>query len=147
MTKVLFKKLSKTAKIPKRATEGAAGFDLYADFVNDKAQLAIVDGYISIIPTKIAMSVPKGYVGLIKPRSGWAAKHGVDTMAGVIDSDYRGEVCVILTKHSSTTHRVEHGDRIAQIIFVPVLLDSFEVVDELDDTVRGEDGFGSTGDK
>jgi dUTP pyrophosphatase len=98
------------------------------------------------------MNIPVGWVGLIKPRSGWSANFAIDTMAGVIDSDYRGEVQVILTRHEGdedTHHYIEtdvdgKGERIAQIIIVPHLTDS-EEVDELDDTVRGKNGFGSTG--
>lgn len=141
--KVKFELRSKTAKVPKQATDGSAGFDLYADMPE---HTDIVFGHHTIIPTNVAMAIPKGFVGLIKPRSGWAVKAAVDTLAGVIDSDYRGEVAVILTKEKDDgeVFNIEHGDRIAQIIFVPVLTES-EVVDSLDETDRGANGFGSTG--
>ena len=96
MNEILFKRLTSSAQLPKRATDGAAGFDLYAD------NMSIIDvqhGQSVLVPTGIAMQIPEGYVGLIKPRSGWSAKFAIDTMAGVIDSDYRDGVQVILTRH------------------------------------------------
>lgn len=137
---IKFKRLSDQAIIPTVATEGAAGFDLYAS-----EQAMVGFGYHTMIKTDVAMEIPKGFVGLIKPRSGLAAKHSLDTMAGVIDSDFRDGVRVILTKEAKgECYEVKPGDRIAQIIFVPVLTDAIEV-DELSDTERGAGGFGSTG--
>ena len=137
---IQFKRLTDTAILPKIAHEGDAGFDLYAD----------QDGYVyfgetTMIATGIAMAIPEGYVGLIKPRSGLAAKFGVDTMAGVIDSPYRGEVNVILTmeKAGAGIH-LKKGERIAQLIVVPVMTEFVEV-EQLGDTDRGQNGFGSTG--
>jgi dUTP pyrophosphatase len=137
---IQFKRLTKTATIPKIAHEGDAGFDLYAD----------QDGYVyfgqqTMIATGIAMAIPNGYVGLIKPRSGLAAKLGVDTMAGVIDAPYRGEVNVILTlEKAGSGIKLIKGERIAQLIVVPVMTDWVEVV-TLGDSERGSNGFGSTG--
>lgn len=97
-----------------------------------------------VVPTGIAAAIPHGYVGLVKPRSGWAVKFGIDTMAGVIDADFRGEINVILTKQTPGTFDLVHGDRIAQLVVVPVMLESVEVI-TLGDTKRGSGGFGSTG--
>ena len=137
---IQFKRLTSTATIPKIAHEGDAGFDLYAD----------QDGYVyfgqqTMIATGIAMAIPNGYVGLIKPRSGLAAKLGVDTMAGVIDAPYRGEVNVILTlEKAGAGIKLIKGERIAQLIVVPVMTDWVEV-ETLGDSERGSNGFGSTG--
>ena len=133
--------MKKYAQIPVRQSKGAAGFDLYAC---EKHRRTVSFGESITVPTGIAAAIPKKWVGLVKPRSGWAVKYGIDTMAGVIDSDYRGEICVILTKETPGTVSFEDGERIAQLIVVPVMLDSVEVT-ELGDTDRGESGFGSTG--
>jgi dUTP pyrophosphatase len=139
---IKFKRLTETAVTPMRQTDGAAGFDIYSD--HDLARVHF--GQVVVISTGIAVAIPEGYVGLIKPRSGLAVRRGVDTMAGVIDSDYRGEIKVVLTVHSTdiVPFRVEPGERIAQLVVVPVMLESMEVTD-LDETDRGESGFGSTG--
>ena len=138
---IQFKKLSKSALLPTRQTEGAAGFDIHAA-IDDPVKL--VTGRHVIIDTNIAVAIPTNCVGLIKPRSGWAVKNGIDTMAGVVDADYRGEIKVILTKHTSGEFWVNPNDRIAQLVVVPFVSAS-EEVDELQDTIRGEGGFGSTG--
>ena len=93
------------------------------------------------------MAIPEGLVGVIAARSGLACKKGLApaNKIGVIDSDYRGEIMVALHNHSNEVRRIEHGDRIAQIMFMPYFAADFEVVDELDDTDRGSGGFGSTG--
>jgi|TARA_B110000977_G_scaffold119652_1_gene154210 dUTP pyrophosphatase len=139
---IKFKRLTDTAAVPKRATAGAAGFDIYSD----QDLVRVHFGQVVTISTGIAVAIPDGFVGLIKPRSGLAVSRGVDTMAGVIDSDYRGEIRVVMTVHSTAIvpFRVERGERIAQMIVVPAMLVSTEV-DELDDTTRGKKGFGSTG--
>ena len=139
---IKFKRLTESAVVPMRQTEGSAGFDIYSD--HDLARVHF--GQVVVISTGIAVAIPEGFVGLIKPRSGLAVRRGVDTMAGVIDSDYRGEIRVVLTVHSTdiVPFRVEPGERIAQLVVVPVMLESIEVTD-LDDTERGESGFGSTG--
>jgi dUTP pyrophosphatase len=136
---IQFKKLTDNAITPRRTTEGAAGFDIYCnDFVTLRPSVHC------LLPTGIAMAIPHGWVGLIWPRSGLAAKHGINVLAGVVDADYRGEVKVSLINHGHDVVEFKPGDRIAQILFQPVLLQSIEV-DELSDTVRGDGGFGSTG--
>ena len=136
---IQFKKLTSNARIPQRGSAGAAGFDIYC---NDFIRLA--PSVHCLLSTGIAMAIPHGWVGLIWPRSGLAAKNGIDTLAGVVDADYRGEVKVSLINHGHDTVEFKPGDRIAQILFQPVLLQSVEV-DELSDTIRGAGGFGSTG--
>ena len=138
---IKFLKMHPEAKIPERQTEGAAGFDLYA---NESA--VIIPGHVTVIRTGIAMQIPNGFVGLVKPRSGLAVRASVDTMAGVIDSDFRGEVNVIVTMHaeSNNSMTVNPYDRIAQLVVVPFMGEA-EEVDSLDDSERGINGFGSTG--
>ncbi len=137
---IKFLKMHPEAKIPERQTEGAAGFDLHTTSAG-----VVSMGFITRFQTGIAVAIPEGFVGLVKPRSGWAVKHGVDTMAGVIDSDYRGEINVILTcEDAKESFTVERGDRIAQLVVVPFMGDACEV-DSLDDSERGIKGFGSTG--
>lgn len=135
------KKLTDTAKTPVRATSYAAGFDLYADSLEDKNTNLIVH-------TGIAMEIPSGYVGLIFARSGLACKHGLRpaNCVGVIDEDYRGEVIVNLFRdHIDDPIIINPGDRVAQIVFVKYEPFEMQVVDELTDTKRGAGGFGSTG--
>lgn len=137
---IQFKKLTNSAVIPKRQHMHDAGFDLCAD-----SAALVVFGHQTTVPTGIAVAIPHGYVGLVKPRSGLAVKFGIDTMAGVIDAGFRGEVNVILTcEKSGPGIDIAKGERIAQLIVVPVMLDSVEVT-TLGDTDRGENGFGSTG--
>jgi dUTP pyrophosphatase len=141
MNNLKIKLLSKHAKIPTRGTSGSAGLDLYCAEV-----CAIEDGQISVISTGVAVKIPFGYVGLIKPRSGLAFKHGADTLAGVIDSDYRGEIKMMLTTHDGCKHvQFDQGERIAQLVIVPCFMGGVDVVDSLDDTERGSGGFGHTG--
>lgn len=126
--------------VPAYAHPGDAGLDLYA------AHGAIVTGETVLIPTGVAVAVPDGYVGLVCPRSG-LSKHGV-TVAnapGVIDSGYRGELMVRLTTTSTTPYQVYFADRIAQLLIVPIARPEITLVDHLDDTERGTNGFGSTG--
>ncbi len=132
--------LSRTALSPTRGSSGAAGYDLYAS-----RRTVIKAGSLGIVNTDLAMAIPEGCVGLVRPRSGLAMKKNIDTRAGVIDSDYRGEVMVALRNESDLDFVVEEGDRIAQLLVVPVALPEVFVTDKLDDTVRGVSGFGSTG--
>lgn len=146
------KLLTDTAKKPTRGTEHSAGFDIYADGIGDGhyTEERVYRKNTVSISTGIAVQIPPGYVGLIQPRSGLAFKYGIDTMAGVIDSDYTGEIKVLLTRHSdsfSSYHGIKQGDRIAQLIVVPCYMRKLELVDSLEDTVRGDKGFGSTGEK
>ena len=145
-TKVEIKKLNENATVPTYGTEFSAGADLYA----------LVDGSITIEPgetkmigTGLAFAIPEGLVGLVFARSGLATKKGLApaNKVGVIDSDYRGEVRVVLHNHGSVAQTIENGERIAQIAFVPYYAADFSVVDELSTTLRGEGGFGSTGTK
>ena len=148
MTKfdVNIKKLNDNAIIPTYGTEYAAGADLYACM--DEA-VTINPGETSFIKTGLAMEVPVGYAGLIYARSGLACKKGLApaNKVGVIDSDYRGEIMVALHNHSNEAVVVESGERIAQLVITPYIVAAFNQVDELEDTVRGDGGFGSTGRK
>ena len=146
MTKILIKRLSKEVPLPKYETQGSSGLDLSA---NIESSINIDPGKKEIIPTGIAISVPKGFEVQIRPRSGLAAKHNVTVLntPGTIDSDYRGELKVILINHGQATFKIEKGFRIAQMVLCPVLKAKFEEVDNLDDTERGKGGFGSTGKK
>ena len=141
-----WKRLAKDAKIPIRATEGSAGFDLYA-LGEGELDLDILIGPKSRqwIPTGMAIAIPEGWVGFVWPRSGLAGK-GIDVSAGVIDSDFRGELKVLLVNNSNEEFIVHPGDRIAQLILVQTLaFPDFSVVEELSATSRGSAGFGSTG--
>lgn len=146
---VKLKKLRDGAKIPQYATEQAAACDLCAEL--DGGKVVINPGEIKMIPTGIAIECEEtteyNTVILIFPRSGLASKHGI-TLAncvGVVDSDYRGEIKVPLINHSSVPFEISSGDRIAQMMFTPVMHAEFVETDELGDTERGESGFGSTG--
>ena len=126
---------------PKRETEGAAGYDLRATTL-----MIIRPGGSVVVPTGFAWAIPVGKVGMIRDRSGWAAKRGLTTRAGVVDSDYRGEVMVVLRNESDETQTVREGDRIAQMVVLPAYLDEIHETDDLDSTERGAGGFGHTGD-
>lgn len=145
-TKVEIKKLDERAIIPTYGTEFSAGADIYA--LLDEP-LIIAPGETKLIHTGLAMAIPEGLVGLNFARSGMATKRGLApaNKVGVIDSDYRGEVMVALYNQGNEPQTVEHGDRIAQMVFIPYYAAEFELCDELDKTVRGEGGFGSTGTK
>jgi dUTP pyrophosphatase len=132
------------AIIPEYKTSGAAGSDVCA-FLSEP--VAIKSGEFAMIPTGLSFAIPEGYEIQVRPRSGLAAKNGVTVLntPGTIDSDYRGEVKVILINHGKDAFTVNNGDRIAQLIVAPVTQGIFEKTDELDSTERGEGGFGSTG--
>ena len=136
---IKFHKITDTSIIPKRGTDGAAGFDLHAD-----GSYVVEAGDRAIINTGIVTEFADSIVGMIWPRSGLAAKNGIDTMAGVIDSDYRGEIKVVLINHGYSDFTINHGDRIAQILFQPVVTIASEG-GKLSETERGANGFGSTG--
>lgn len=144
--KLRIKKLNPKATIPSYGTDYAAGADLYACI---DEPVSIGCGETKMIGTGIAMEIPTGYVGLVFARSGLACKKGLApaNKVGVIDSDYRGEIKVALHNHNGfgDALTVEAGERIAQISIVPYLKAEFDVVDNLEDTERGEGGFGSTG--
>lgn len=140
------RKLNERAVIPTYGTEFAAGADLYACM--DEA-VFINPGETHFVKTGIAMEIPVGYAGLIYARSGLACKKGLApaNKVGVIDSDYRGEIMVALHNHSNVSVSVEPEERIAQLVITPYITAAFNQVEGLDDTQRGEGGFGSTGRK
>ena len=143
-TLVKAKKLMDGAVLPKYGTEFSAG----ADLVNAGEDVVIESGATAIIHTGIALEIPTGLVGLIYARSGMATKRGLApaNKVGVIDSDYRGEIMVALHNHSSQAQTIEKGERVAQIVIAPYVVADF-VEGDIDDTVRGAGGFGSTGTK
>jgi dUTP diphosphatase len=126
--------------LPSHGSAGSAGADLAAS-----EGVTLGPGERAAVPTGIHVAIPEGHVGLVWPRSGLAVRHGIDTLAGVIDSDYRGEVKVVLVNHGPEPFRIAPGDRIAQLLVQRVERVLFERRDSLPDTERGEDGFGSTG--
>ena len=132
--------------IPKYETEGAAGLDLFAATKED-TKIIIPPRKAEMIPTGIAISVPSGYEAQIRPRSGLAAKNGITVLnsPGTIDSDYRGEILVMLINHSNKDFEILRGMRIAQMVISKIEQFNLISVDELDTTDRGKDGFGSTG--
>lgn len=140
------KKLDPKAKLPTYGTEYAAGADLYVCL---SEAVTILPGETKLLPTGLAIAVPHGYAGLIFARSGMATKRGLApaNKVGVIDSDYRGPLLVALHNHGTAPQIVEHGERVAQLAIMPVMMPEMELVEELDETVRGEGGFGSTGTK
>lgn len=149
---IKIKRLTETAKIPTKGSEYAAGFDLYADnfgdFKNGKEwSLMILPGETVKIKTGVAVALPENTWGGIYARSGLATKQGLApaNKVGVIDSDYRGEIIVALHNHSGYQQMLHQGDRVAQLVIHEFKPYDFEEVDELDDTDRGEAGFGSTG--
>lgn len=141
---VKFTRLKEGAIVPKYASVSAAGADLYACMGGDTS---ISPGETVKISTGIAVAIPDGYAGLVYARSGLATKKGLApaNKVGVIDSDYRGEIMVMLHNHSSESALVEDGDRVAQLVITPVVQAIFEEVETLDNTERGVGGFGSTG--
>ena len=143
--KLQVKKLTSGARIPTRGTEESIGYDLYA---GEKEICDVVFGDVTKVHTGISVNIPRGYYGRIAPRSGLAAKHGIQVLAGVIDADYRGELIVILTSSIKGTYlRIKPGDRIAQLILEREDALPIQEVDEFDggETERGASGFGSTG--
>ena len=144
MTEILIKRLSKNISLPKYETDGSSGMDLSA---NIEKEIEIAPGKTSIIPTGLAVAIPKNFEIQIRPRSGLAAKNQISVLntPGTIDADYRGELKVILINLGENTFKVEKGLRIAQMILCPVVKATFKEVDVLEETLRGSGGFGSTG--
>lgn len=144
MSTIRVKKLSANAILPTYGSEEAAGADLYACL---EQSVTIEPGETAWIPTGLALEVPKGCAGLIYARSSMGVKRGLApaNKVGVIDSDYRGEIHVVLLNHGKTPQTVEHGERVAQMLITPVLTPAYEEVESLTDTDRGQGGFGSTG--
>ena len=144
MVKLLIKKLDKKVITPEYKTKGSSGMDLMA---NIKDAVFLKSGKSDIIPTGIAISIPVGYEIQIRPRSGLAAKKKITVLntPGTIDADYRGEIKVILINLGNEEFKINPNDRIAQMVLCPVIKAELVEVDELQNTKRGEGGFGSTG--
>ena len=134
--------------LPAYESEGAAGMDLRAA-LGEGEVITLEPGAKAMVPTGLAMALPVGYEAQVRPRSGLAAKHSVTVLnsPGTIDSDYRGEVKVILINHGSSLFKIERGERIAQMVIAPVTQGVWTHVEELSETARGAGGFGSTGTK
>jgi dUTP pyrophosphatase len=128
--------------LPRRAHPGDAGVDLHA-----REATSLEPGAWAMVPTGVAVAIPEGHVGLVSPRSGLAARHGISVVngPGVVDAGFRGEIHVILINHGADQVEFARGDRIAQLVVVPILETEWESVDTLPDTPRGEGGFGSSG--
>ena len=144
MIKVLVKKLNPKAELPKYKTEGSSGMDLMALTENP---IKIKSQNSALIPTGLSIAIPEDTEIQIRPRSGLAAKSNISVLntPGTIDSDYRGEIKIILFNHGKEEFTINNKDRIAQMILMPVLKAEFEEVEELPKTIRGSGGFGSTG--
>ena len=144
MEQIRIKLLRENACVPSYGSKQAAGADLYACI---SESVSIKPRESAWIPTGVAMEIPDGYAGLIFARSSLGAKRGLApaNKVGVIDSDYRGEICVVLYNHSEQEQSVDPGERIAQLVIMPVITPGFQIVDALGDTERSKGGFGSTG--
>lgn len=144
MNTIRVKKLNVNAIIPTYGSTEAAGADLYACL---SAPLTVLPGEVAWVGTGIALEVPKGCAGLVYARSGMACKRGLApaNKVGVVDSDYRGEITVVLLNHGNQPQTIMPGERIAQFVITPVLTPAYEEVLNLDETDRGTGGFGSTG--
>ena len=144
MVKVLVKKLDPKVQLPSYKTKGSSGMDLMA-FIKDPIKIS--PNTSALIATGISLAIPNDVEIQIRPRSGLAAKSSISVLntPGTIDSDYRGELKIILFNHSKEEFVVRNNDRVAQMVLMPVLKIDFEEVDDLPDTLRGSGGFGSTG--
>ena len=144
MVKVLIKKLNSKVQLPKYKTDGSSGMDLMA-FLENPVNLKPQES--ELIPTGITIAIPEDTEIQIRPRSGLAAKSNISVLntPGTIDSDYRGEIKIILFNHSKENFAINNNDRIAQMILVPIVKAEFEEVENLPKTLRGSGGFGSTG--
>ena len=144
MIKVLIKKLEPSVKLPSYKTNGASGMDLMA-FIDKSIELK--PGESCLVPTGLSVAFPEEYEIQIRPRSGLAAKNNISVLntPGTIDSDYRGEIKVILFNHGKKNFKINNNDRIAQMILTPVIKMDLEETNELPESIRGEGGFGSTG--
>jgi len=144
MAKVLIKKLNPEVELPAYKTSGASGMDLMA-FIEEPIKIAPNSSYL--VPTGLSMAFSVDYEVQIRPRSGLAAKNSISVLntPGTIDSDYRGEIKIILFNHGKVDFIINNKDRVAQMILTPVVKMELEETDNLPDTLRGEGGFGSTG--
>ena len=138
------KRLCSWVDLPQRQTEGSAGYDLQACIPEP---VTLSPGESAVFPTGLAAEIPGGFAGMIFTRSGLGVKHGVAVSngVGVIDSDYRGELHVGLRNHSREAYAIQPGERVAQLVILPVCLPELAEVEELSETARGQGGFGSTG--
>jgi dUTP pyrophosphatase len=134
------KKLHPAARLPMRGSSWAAGADLYC-----VKAFTLQSGERQAVPTGLAVEIPPGFYGRVAPRSGWAAKYGIDTLAGIIDSDFRGELLVLLINLGDQLFTAKSGERVAQLIIERAALCAYEWAEVLADTERGTGGFGSTG--
>ena len=144
MVKILIKRLNSKVKLPKYKTDGSSGMDLMAFL---EKPISIMPQKSELISTGICIAIPDNTEVQIRPRSGLAAKNSVSVLntPGTIDSDYRGEIKVILYNHGNKEFVINNEDRIAQMVLVPIIKATFEEVEDLPDTIRGKGGFGSTG--
>jgi len=144
MVKILIKRLHSEVKLPKYKTDGSSGMDLMA-FID--RPISIMPQKSELIPTGLSVAIPDNTELQIRPRSGLAAKNNISVLnaPGTVDSDYRGELKVILYNHGNKEFLVNNKDRIAQMVLVPIIKATFEEVENLPETIRGEGGFGSTG--
>jgi dUTP pyrophosphatase len=144
MVKVLIKKLNSSAQLPSYKTSGASGMDLMACI---EKPINLKPGKSCLIPTGLSVAFSEKYEIQIRPRSGLAAKNNISVLntPGTIDSDYRGELKLILFNHSSESFIINNNDRVAQMVLTPVIKMELEEKNELPDSIRGEGGFGSTG--
>ena len=144
MVKVLIKKLNPSAQLPSYKTSGASGMDLMACI---EKPVNLNPGKSCLVPTGLSVAFPEKYEIQIRPRSGLAAKNNISVLntPGTIDSDYRGELKIILFNHSNENFMINNNDRIAQMVLTPIIKMELEEKNELPETIRGEGGFGSTG--
>ena len=144
MVKVFIKKLNSSAQLPSYKTSGASGMDLMACI---EKTINLEPGKSCLVPTGLSVAFPKEYEIQIRPRSGLAAKNNISVLntPGTIDSDYRGELKIILFNHSKVNFTINNNDRVAQMILTPIIKMELEESDKLPDSIRGERGFGSTG--
>jgi len=144
MVKVLIKKLNSSVQLPSYKTNGASGMDLMAYIENS---INLEPGKSCLVPTGLSVAFPKEYEIQIRPRSGLAAKNNVSVLntPGTIDSDYRGEIKIILFNHGSENFIINNNDRVAQMVLTPIVKMDLEETTELPESIRGEGGFGSTG--
>ena len=144
MVKVLIKKLNPSVQLPSYKTEGASGMDLMA-FIEKPIKLE--SGKSCLVPTGLSVAFPEEYEIQIRPRSGLAAKNNISVLntPGTIDSDYRGEIKIILFNHGGENFKINNSDRVAQMVLTPIIKMELEETNELPDSIRGKGGFGSTG--
>ena len=138
-------RLTETANLPTKAYSGDAGFDLYVDLLKENNFINIEAGKRALVSTGCAFAIPEGYYGRIADRSSVAWKSGCHVLAGVVDSAYRGEVKVVLMNLSEKAVKIEHGMKIAQLVVTQIYTGELTEVKDLDETERGEGGFGSSG--